>query len=1142
MAKRREKDPLLERMPELEGYKFLDPCVIYSRLGAGAMGAVYFGRHMTLDIDVAVKCLKPALANDPQAVTRFHREAQIAAKIRHQNLVGVFTIDQREGVHYIVMEFVRGETALDRLVRKGPLSVTEACTIIYGACSGLAAAHKQGVVHRDIKPENILISGAGEVKVADLGLAKALGGDIEVTQVGAVMGTPVYMPPEQWNDSGSVGPAGDVYSLAATLYHLLTGQLPIQAKSFQAIMKAACEQPFPDARQHRPELPEELIALLERATSKRPEDRFADAGALMRALEPYCARSEGELADETIHNIAERKVRVSRPPPKVEARIQVEYERASAVRSGSVMQATLELDEEGGSSVTVSTQADMDPPENVPSPTAPTLRVEPEDAQPSRRSWLGLALGGVTLLLLAVGALGWALRPTHAAGPSPEPRPEPDPRERGLALVEQARVERESGEDIERYARALDLLERAREQGAPSELVRERSVGLVGDWSDELIELHEWGAAHALLEAHLGAGSPLLERKLELLEQSVRSALESLVREVRPAANSWSGGEQPQLQLALAAPPDGPTLDQLLVEVRCNGRSLREVEGDFTHAIELLDRGDGELRSTLVLEGVGGVRREFEHVYWLDRQAPELALRTPARPERPQKAPLRLECACEDAGPLQLSVAGASFGERELRLREGVWAVELDLEHGEHELRVRASDAAGNLRELEWSVLVDRVAPRIELDAEVLALEFTSSERVYLRGRVSEPVERLLVDGREIELDDELRFDAQCSLRSEGLQRVELLATDLAGNASDPVHWSTRLDLTRPRLELEAPLSGERSRSGRFEFVGSVSEPSSLWIGEECVEERVAGSFRFELELAEGEHELELWALDRAGNRGLTVTRNLLVSPPYPEVVEGLSFREVNAQGYAEYTLDVDPSVVLIYVPGGTFRMGTDREGASHSRARPSHQVTLSPYFISKFELSRLQYMRYLRSVGEELRRSPVADATVAMDGLAFRDAQEYCRWAGLQLPTEAQWEFAARGEQGRRFPWGEEEPRAGADVQRCAMALYRAGLDHPHPIASYAEFAGPFGTLNQAGNVWEWCADGYGSYDRRPSTDPLAPERAPYVVRGGGYNCRFAHQVESVHRMESHFLRGDADEEAGYFPVGVRPVRSYDG
>src|SRR5262245_32237081 len=173
-------DELLTTVPILEGCKVLPPCALYARLGRGGMGAVYRGRHVRLEIDVAVKLLAPRVhvgpEDKPAFVARFHREARLAASITHQNLVKTLEVESRYGLEYLVMEFVRGETARERVMRKGRLAEEEALAILLGAAQGLGKAHSEGVTHRDIKPDNILISVKGEVKVADMGLAKATDG------------------------------------------------------------------------------------------------------------------------------------------------------------------------------------------------------------------------------------------------------------------------------------------------------------------------------------------------------------------------------------------------------------------------------------------------------------------------------------------------------------------------------------------------------------------------------------------------------------------------------------------------------------------------------------------------------------------------------------------------------------------------------------------------------------------------------------------------------------------------------------------------------------------------------------------------------------------------------------------------------
>ena len=170
-------DPLLGNVPVCEGYKVLGGVVLYQKLGHGGMGAVYKGRHLRLNIDVAVKVMAaPASVTPDQAdafVKRFIREAQTAAAVSHQNLIRVYDVNAESGLHFLIMDFVDGESAGERLKRKGKLTEEEAVEICLGASEGLAEAHRKGIVHRDVKPDNIMIDRDGRVRVTDLGLAKA---------------------------------------------------------------------------------------------------------------------------------------------------------------------------------------------------------------------------------------------------------------------------------------------------------------------------------------------------------------------------------------------------------------------------------------------------------------------------------------------------------------------------------------------------------------------------------------------------------------------------------------------------------------------------------------------------------------------------------------------------------------------------------------------------------------------------------------------------------------------------------------------------------------------------------------------------------------------------------------------------------
>jgi predicted Ser/Thr protein kinase len=202
---------------------------ILELLGKGGMGAVYKARQKQLGRLVAVKILPPQLGGDPAFGERFSREARALAHLHHQNIVGVHDFGQAGDLYYFVMEYVDG-TDLRELIRAGQLTSEQALAIVPQVCEALQFAHDEGIVHRDIKPENILVDKKGRVKIADFGLAKLMGKQIEevsLTHTHQVMGTLHYMAPEQMTGSKAVDHRADIYSLGVVLYEMLTGELPI---------------------------------------------------------------------------------------------------------------------------------------------------------------------------------------------------------------------------------------------------------------------------------------------------------------------------------------------------------------------------------------------------------------------------------------------------------------------------------------------------------------------------------------------------------------------------------------------------------------------------------------------------------------------------------------------------------------------------------------------------------------------------------------------------------------------------------------------------------------------------------------------------------------------------------------------------
>lgn len=256
------------------------------RLGSGGMSTVVLANDRRLERQVAVKLLAEHLADDRQFVSRFRREALAAARLVHPNIVQVydFGLDQASARHFIVMEYVAGQSGAEILRERGTLPVDEALALLSQACLGLDHAHRHGVVHRDVKPGNLLRSADGVVKLADFGIAKAVSEESSITQVGSVLGTAAYLAPEQAAGAEATV-RSDIYSLGVVAYQLLSGRLPYDAQSLTELALMQQRELPPLLDQVNPEVTPELAAAVDRALALEPGDRYPDAEVMREALE-----------------------------------------------------------------------------------------------------------------------------------------------------------------------------------------------------------------------------------------------------------------------------------------------------------------------------------------------------------------------------------------------------------------------------------------------------------------------------------------------------------------------------------------------------------------------------------------------------------------------------------------------------------------------------------------------------------------------------------------------------------------------------------------------------------------------------------------------------------------------------------------
>ncbi|MFN8636266.1 MAG: serine/threonine-protein kinase [Chloroflexota bacterium] len=284
-----------------EGLDF-GPYRLVSRAGAGGMAEVWRAYDVRLKRYIAVKFLSPRYGTDPEYLERFAREAQAVSRLDHPNILPIYDFGEQDGWTYMISPFVSGGTLAARL-RRGPWSVEAALKVLEPLAAALDYAHGRGIVHRDIKPSNVLMGEDDRVLLSDFGIALIVESSTVMSQAGLVVGTPMYMSPEQ-ADGQRAGPASDRYSLGVVAYEMLTGRAPFLGETPIALLRAHIDKPLPPPRSLNPDLPDAAEAALLAIMAKNPEHRFATGGAFIAVLRRALTTSATGRVNDTLPRLA----------------------------------------------------------------------------------------------------------------------------------------------------------------------------------------------------------------------------------------------------------------------------------------------------------------------------------------------------------------------------------------------------------------------------------------------------------------------------------------------------------------------------------------------------------------------------------------------------------------------------------------------------------------------------------------------------------------------------------------------------------------------------------------------------------------------------------------------------------------------
>jgi serine/threonine protein kinase/formylglycine-generating enzyme required for sulfatase activity len=1055
-----ETDAILAEHPTL------GPYTLTKKLGEGGMGGVYLGKHNVLQVEHAIKIIRPRMASDPQLVERFLREARHAARLIHPNIVQVLAADVADGLYYLAMQYVQGQS-LAEAVAKGKLTPHRAVRYIHMACLGLHYAHRKQIIHRDIKPGNLLIDDEDNIKITDFGLVRDMAADDtgqnNLTQTGLIIGTPHFMPPEQWHGEG-VDHRSDIYAMGVTLYHLMTRSYPYPGRTPPQILGLLMQGKPEPLKKFVPNIDDDLQAIVLKSMATDMAARYQSAAEMAADLDKWWQAHPATEAEQiALASGGTEGTKLATP---------TQLKSGGTLWSSTSARTGIPGTPESGGQPALS-KGDG-PPSTIPpavsqatgpgaTPTGiPTPSSIPQQVTIIQQGSKGGLVVGLTLVALIALALGAYAVFGNKQG-------------QGNSSIG------DGGSNPPNTALKVELKIDANDATEARPLLTELTSYVIDGTANLPVTLNEkpykLGDAVALtkgenvLKLRAAQDGYTFDRTLVIFSDA--DSPELSVKKWDEALNSIIKGEVPTKERSVTISGKVSDTDKKVsVTASVNDKAVPDFpiddkgnfefnvpvdETDVRVEIRALDRLNHKSKP---IEFVIVPDREESTVSWFGRNDGDVIwsvtknVTISGKLERPKGRKLM-------------------FGKEEIKIAaDGKFSVSTTLEEGAHTLKLELKDWMGRTSGVQAQVLVDLEKPKFSdvIPKSGVAFSFeTFPAEIMISGKIDDITARLSINSESVKPDTKCAFSYVLKVDKPQKLSVKLIAKDMA---------------------------------------------------------------------------------DRPSELTLEITVKLLRYRPLTK----------NPQGQMEYERLKD-KMVFVAIPAGKFKQGV-KDGLADA---PGREVNMSTYLIAKFETTNTQFADFLNETAyndttvftrDILSKDPQGGSwnlkydgakwtsdvgTQPVIGVTYNGARAYCRWADetSDLPSEAQWEYAARGLDERMYPWGNGTP----SIARCNFA--EGGLGGLAPVGKLKDGASPFGVMDAAGNVEEWCLDWYdvASYTKMMMDNPVVSEKPQggerRVVRGGSYLSSATSAAKSTsedaHSDLRAYQRGRALPQSGANDRGFR-------